>query len=553
MAIIIRRISEHGTVLDRQAGPEVSVGRATDNTIELPGLLVALHHLRLIAVSAVALRAKCVSGADISVNGKPGQRTADLVAGDEIGVGPHRIRVGVISAEGPLLLEVTEQSGAASTRSERGAMSLAEAGWRQRRWAYWGVGAVLSLALLFPLLLRMVPATTDLGRWLPTDRLWSSGRISNAHLGFGHECGACHVALFERVQDQACMACHDEVPAHSDDIDTLHQAGLDERTCASCHFEHSGPAGMISQHDGLCVDCHGRPQEYSTLVLSAAIADFHQSHPVFQVEVNLRDARQDQTLRTNLGPDTRDQTGLIFPHDLHLVDDGLRGPDGLTRLECGACHVQERGGLGFAPPRFEAHCQDCHQLDVDFAGSLVQLPHGDSDLVRASLVAALALAKERPPTERDASDSSDSRRRPGEQADRGEASPLINSIDEVFERRVCGKCHDVVRDPDVPARVRAPHLRDSWMVYARFDHQPHRAVNCASCHDAEASDDSDHLLLPQIDTCRTCHASIESAQQFETACVDCHRFHGGGIAHAGTVTGVRAGEPGSQKIQPPAN
>ena len=547
MSIILRRASEQGSTYDSRVEGAVSVGRATDNTIELPGLLVALHHLRVLPVSAVAVRAECLRGADITVNGRPGQRVAELHAGDEIGLGPHRIRVGVMSAEGPVVLEVIPQAVATDAAGDANApTSLAQAGWRQRRWAYGAGGAVLFMTLLLPLILRLIPAAADAERWLPSDHLWSSGPISNAHLAFGSDCSSCHVSVFERVPDTACLECHAGIRAHADDPAVLMETALDTRRCASCHFEHSGPHGIRNDHDGLCADCHQRPEDFSSLAGSVAIDGFDHAHPAFRVEVGtITEDGRPGLARTLLDAQTRDLTGLIFPHALHLDADGIRGPDGTAVLDCDSCHQPARGGFGFQPMNFEVRCQSCHQLDVDFGGDVLRLPHGDSAWVRAALGVAVERARlklDPEPMQFEARQ----RGRPGEAADRGPEPEPINQIDDVFERRVCGKCHAVDRPPGEPLRIVAPRLRQTWMVRARFTHAPHDAVACVTCHAAAQAEDSDALLLPQIQTCRTCHGTVDSFDRFETRCADCHQYHQGSVPHHGKFTGALADEPGDQ-------
>lgn len=528
MAIVVRLISDQGTLFDRRVEGVVTVGRATDNSIELPGLLVALHHLRLGSISPVAVRAECVSGADITVNGKPGQRSAELHAGDEIEVGPHRIRIGVASAQGPVVLEVIQQSAAAAAaeRSDNAPMSLAEAGWGQRRWAYGLGGAVVVVGLLLPLILRLIPGAGGLEHWVPSDHLWSSGQISNAHISFGHDCGVCHTSVFQRVRDQACLDCHTAVAAHADDHASLAEAELEGRRCASCHFEHAGADGVLNRHDVLCTDCHARPEDFSSLAESVEIDDFHHSHPPFRVEVGVRsEDGQTGVRRTLLSPDTRDQSGLVFPHALHLDPDGIRGADGKQVLECDSCHQPARGGVGFTPMTYREHCQSCHQLDVDFGGELLRLPHGDSGWVRAALTVAIERAKLGVNTETTEAVAATRPGRPGEVADRGGEPEPIDQIDDVFERRVCGKCHEVDRVPGTPATVPVPRLRQTWMVHARFTHDAHGAVVCDVCHSTYISEDSDELLLPQIETCRSCHSTVDSGQLFQSSCIDCHDFH----------------------------
>lgn len=524
--IIVRQTRAEGASIDRPVEGVVTVGRATDNHIELPGLRVALHHLRITPLSRAVLLAECTGSADITVNDRPGQRTAEIGEGDEIRIGPHRLLFGT-GDDGVPVLQVIEQDAGDTGAAETSATTLADAGWTMRRWAWGAAGLVFVLGLLAPLLLRGVSLPLLLSPWLPTDQLWSSGRISDAHASFGQDCGTCHASLFKQVQDRACLACHTTVAQHSDHAQAMEQSGLDRRRCATCHFEHSGHQGMVARHDGLCVDCHGAPDHVPALDKSPAIRDFERSHPPFRVEVGRRkDGAPADPVRVPLDAKARDTSGLIFSHHLHLAEKGLRGDNRKEPrevLECASCHEPDRGGGGFRAPRFEDHCQRCHQLDVEFGGRPMRLPHGHSDVVRAQLDAAIAHPEsvptiELPPPVQDAD-----RRRPGDVASRGAGLEVLASVDGIFEKRICAKCHEIDAGP--PRTVSAPRLRESWMVHARFTHAPHRTVACDECHAAKASTDSDQLVLPQIETCRACHTTADTIHSVQTPCVDCHRFH----------------------------
>lgn len=554
MALLLRRTSAEGASIDREVEGVVTVGRATDNHIELPGLRVALHHLRLTQVSTTTLLAECTGSAEITVNDRPGQRTVDIDEGDEIRIGPHRILFGTTD-EGVPLLEVHEASAGATGADEHSITTLAESGWKMRGWA-WGVaGVVFVLALLAPLLLSGVSVPILLSAWLPSDQIWSSGRIGDAHASFGRDCRTCHASLFRKVADTSCLACHTKVAQHGDHADAMQQSGLDHRRCASCHFEHSGRHGMVARHDGLCIDCHGTPDHLSALAKSPAIHDFEHSHPPFAVEVGRRqDGAAADPVRVALDENARDTSGLFFSHHLHLEEKGLRGDKKNPRetLTCASCHEPDRSGSGFRPPRFEDHCQRCHQLDVEFGGRPMRLPHGHSDVVRAQLEAAIAHPASVPildvsppaPVEDDAAAA---RRRPAEVAPRGAGLEILSSVDGIFEKRICAKCHEVDLGP--PKTVGSPQLRQSWMVRARFTHQPHRTVSCETCHAAKDSNDSDQLVLPQIDSCRACHTTADSIHSVRTPCVDCHRFHQattlemGPIREPVNLKGVRSNAP----------
>jgi predicted CXXCH cytochrome family protein len=538
MTLLIRRTAADGARLEQSVEGEVTVGRATDNTVQLSGLLVALRHLRLKPISNLRLHAECVSAADITVNGMAGQRAAELVAGDEIRIGPHVLHFGVDGDEPRLVLEVREQDSSHGADPTEAITSLAEAGWRMRRPAYWGAGVVLLLLFLLPLLLRLFSAPEAVGRWVPSDRLWSSGQVSNAHAQFQNRCEVCHEGLFQQVRDSACLTCHQGIAHHGDDPKAMHTAGLDGRSCASCHYEHGGPHAVLPRHPATCTGCHASPTDFAALVKTGAVTDFANGHPAFKVHLSLRKDGVPRQERQVLGPKVRDQSGLIFPHDLHLDAKGVRGPDGREVLSCASCHVPGVGQVGFRPIRFESDCQRCHQLDVDLNGLPFRLPHGDSDAVRSLMQAAVS-AKPLAETS-DAVVEEESRRRPGERADRGDGRSTLGEVDEIFDRRVCAKCHEIARTEGAPLAVLKPQLSQSWMTQARFTHAPHQWVACDVCHAAKTSANSDDLMLPQIETCRSCHGGVDSTGQIQSTCIDCHRFHQAATLQMGKSTGTLA-------------
>ncbi|MFP5306156.1 MAG: FHA domain-containing protein [Gammaproteobacteria bacterium] len=520
--IQVRRYAPDGAHTEQAVDGAITVGRGTDNSIQLPGLLVALHHLRL-SPAGMRVQLECLSPAGVIVNGLPAERTAELLPGDELRVGGHRIRVSLDAAGSGLMLEVHEHDAQGGAAAQGALTSLEAAGWRMRRASLIGAGAVLVLLLLLPLVLRALPLPSWLGNWIPTERLWSSGEISAAHKHFGVQCSSCHESLFVPVRDRSCLNCHAALAHHGDDPEALAHAGLDTQRCASCHFEHGDAHAVLPQHPGICVDCHEDPDDFPALGSTGAVSDFAGSHPPFRVTVTTIRDGQPQALRSLLAEGVQDNSALIYPHDLHLDPKGVRGPDGLEELVCGDCHEPGPGDVGFQPLQYEPHCQRCHQLDVTVGGLPYRLPHGNSDAVRALLESAVGMpaAVATPPPEPEDGD----RRRPGERAERGDGASAVDEIDEVFERRVCAKCHEVDKAEDRAAAVRAPMLRKTWMPMARFTHAPHEWVPCKSCHAVTVSSDSIDLLLPQIETCRLCHGGVESSAQIQSTCIDCHRFH----------------------------
>src|ERR1043165_8227007 len=95
MRVLIRHITADGTTEDLFDGAEIILGRATDCTISLPGLLVALRHARLVQASDFMFKLESLSPTGVELNGLPGVTAGDVQVGDEIRIGDHRIRVTV--------------------------------------------------------------------------------------------------------------------------------------------------------------------------------------------------------------------------------------------------------------------------------------------------------------------------------------------------------------------------------------------------------------------------------------------------------------------------
>lgn len=547
MTILIRRFDPEGARTEQSSEGSVTLGRATDNTIQLPGLLVSLHHLRLSPVGGMRLQMECLSTVGVIVNGAPVQGTVELLPADELSIGGHRVRVGLDDSGQGLMLEVHEHDARAAAESSAASSTLESAGWRLRRPAIIGLGIVVVLALLVPLVLRMLPTPTWLGDWIPSERLWSSGRISNAHQHFGNQCSTCHESLFVRVRDQSCLNCHATVKHHGDEAEAMTSSGLDEQRCASCHYEHGDTHAILPRHPSMCTDCHTQPGRFASLEGAGAVGDFARQHPPFKATVTALKDGKPGTLRAEMTAETRDLTGLIYPHDLHLDPKGIRSDTGKEVLHCADCHRPGAGDVGFEPIRFERDCQRCHQLDITVGGLPFRLPHGDSESVRTLLEGAVGMKPVAAPVP--AEGEGEDRRRPGERAERGNNTAAPDEIDEIFERRVCAKCHEVRKTEGQTVAVTAPVLRQTWMPMARFTHAPHQWVACDTCHKAGVSADSNDLLLPQIDSCRTCHGGVGSSGTIQSTCIDCHRFHQATTLSMSKLSGKLADAQTSEKVQ----
>jgi hypothetical protein len=294
--------------------------------------------------------------------------------------------------------------------------------------------------------------------------------------------------------------------------------------------------------------------------LSAAISnkvtDFGNDHPEF---APLRDGR-------------KDATGIKFPHDKHLNNPGgvnakdWKGQD--RALNCLDCHESDDQGRYFKPVAFADHCAVCHSSNlgqIEVAEGVVkaaQTPHGDERAIAAVVDAQvhqwIALNAAKPaaapgavPAE-EAKPASGGGRRGGRGG--GDAAPkkaalpelksegdlsafLVEQRDKQFKDLAkgtkCGYCHTVDK-PDTkgsPFVVKNPVIPDRWLTRSVFSHQAHGMVSCTSCHNAEKSSTSADINLPNVASCRECHAPMsESAHGLGErgagdSCVMCHVYH----------------------------
>lgn len=377
---------------------------------------------------------------------------------------------------------------------------------------------------------------------------YSSGPVSASHTSFGERCELCHVstprAFRSHVTDTACLACHD-APAHK-----ANQTFTP--TCASCHLDHRGRIRLAAVDDGFCEQCHQAVQTTDNRhTVATTVGRFSRGHPEFA-------ARRTGSL---------DNTVLHFNHAVHLKPD-LHGPNGPTRLDCGACHSMtdpigrlgvsagRRGGV-MAPVTYAQQCASCHPLAYD---PLIDqpAPHDQPEMVRAAVVNALRAYITAHPEQVSQPDPIRGRipvnfpvSLPRAARNTDEWVTMRLPIAERFLwTKTCAECHTLEDSapaataaagtvapgvspaaPPLP-RVVPTNVPAVWMPHAHFDHRAHRLATCASCHAADASRDTSDVLMPSIATCRQCHKPDNGA---ESRCFECHQYHD--WAHAKPITG----------------
>jgi hypothetical protein len=100
--------------------------------------------------------------------------------------------------------------------------------------------------------------------------------------------------------------------------------------------------------------------------------------------------------------------------------------------------------------------------------------------------------------------------------------------ESLFTGRACSVCHSVTpgRQADEPWKVAPVRVAGVWFPKSHFDHASHTTMECADCHKAETSTVSGNLLLPNIESCRTCHAGEAGApDRLRSGCTSCHGYH----------------------------
>lgn len=543
--LIKKRLGNQNEILEEAfLGRVFRLGSATDQDLQVDDISVPLSCCEF-TFEGKGLSLKVLEGARVFVNNKL-SRGAALKSGDVIHVGACWLEVldAVDSYDAVLRFFTDRRNQQASKIQQRLNPRLEGLGFSKRKLSWVLVSVIFSLCLLIPAMGVFEPNLREPIRatWmLPGDGIWDSGPLHKAHRMIGDNCSACHEVAFTRVQDSTCLTCHQETPHHAD-IDRFPLAGLTETRCATCHVEHNSPSVLIQRDSGGCIACH---QGLDALTHGGSslelVASFEDHHPEFKVSVPVMQegSKSWSISRVSLSdPKLASGSNLIFPHDVHLDSSGIEGSAGRVVMTCGDCHQTDPGGATMAPVTMEKDCSSCHELTFDPGHPQRQLPHGEPELLlpileefyaKQTLVGA-DLAAGRPlfPAKRPGHDTR------MEAGLREEALVLAKrqamaTAEDIFERTTCATCHQVNRketeENQLTWEVLPVKLVGTWMPKSVFDHQPHKAQSCNSCHDAKDSAFASDVLMPDLASCKTCHGGPEAVNKIQSECIDCHRFH----------------------------
>lgn len=621
MSFIVRQIAKRadgGDIIRTRALPaaEIIVGRGTDCDIQLADLGIMLRHAKLTRLAGGLVAVEALGGIPLEIDGKFVSRAElDVAANPAIAMASHRLALS--KGEGPddvaiTAERVTPPSDAAGAEAELEIFSLKGALPTKRAMA-WGLALlVLGLGLLWPVWTLMqrgavaLPATmvADAGRAAPAKRglqpalgvtapgartamqpdiVWTSGAMSGAHAGITNACGACHTKAFVATEDTACEACHkpEVVPAHAAaarmargrlvptgglaglEAGIHRAAGLEEGRCAGCHKEHEGPNGALMVAERFCTDCHTGLDGRLTDTKIANVAAW-ETHPQFKATVVVAPSdTAPQFERVALDRAPRENSGLIYPHELHMsktnavanmaVKQGLPVKDGA--IGCAYCHVPDSDGVRFRPIEMEENCGACHDLAFARDGGVVRtLPHGKPvqvagivrDFYLSQAVAPRAgvqrLAFERRAPGKMAELEGQALRLGGVRDARGRADA---AVDQIFSKNgVCADCHVVRRTGAAALAARwavdPVTLGDHYLPKGMFPHNQHDSYDgktgdaaCVACHTGvPRSKLASDVLLPKVESCRDCHGSGRVATNVAAECSTCHGYHFGTDAPA---------------------
>lgn len=576
MTFLVRQISltADGREIVRAtplAKPQLSLGRAAGNDIHLPDLALEPDHARIEQVDERSIRVRATGTLGFDLDGRTVLRAEiDTAKGAELRFGGHRMAVSRGEDGGTILSirRVDAVSEASGEKEEAKVFSLRGL-LPDKRLTAWGmVLAILIGFLAIPIwsyASRPANDTRNIYK-VAGDGAWSSGPLSKAHHALEGRCETCHEKAFVSVRDSACQTCHTDVHDHAPAARVAMaraEPGLGgkflglvatsfgkppEGACVDCHREHEGAGPMQPTPQAFCTDCHGTLHDRLKDTKLGDAADFGTSHPQFMPLVQTMPGKHPRFARASLDSKPMDDSGLKFPHDIHLSAIGgvarmartMKAQNGFGDvLACKDCHKPTADGVRFLPVDMERDCQSCHSLAFETIGGTVRtLRHGQPDQVIADLRAYYRSTGPAQPMALGGM----ARRQPGDYA-QGQIhhayfgavatrpSRADDAIRAVFSKGgACYDCHTVTppqANGNASWQILPVNQPMRYMMNGWFDHGTHRTQTCESCHAAPKSHDAKQLLLPGIDSCRTCHGGEKAKVDVPSGCAMCHSYHVG--------------------------
>lgn len=575
MDFLIREVcSEQGQIAYQDTevcAEKITIGSSPDQLIQLRGKSVAREHA-VLKFSNERLSISGVNNNKICVNGKMLSRKS-LDIGDELVLDNHKINIVRAPAGFDAACELIIRESAEDISLESMYVtSLSDTFLGTRAPSYLLSLFVVMLVLVWPLSTYMSRKTelvdtnelqesktikqrlAEKAQAGGADVLWSSGPLLAAHqLEIGDDCSACHKSAFQKVQDSACLDCHQSTADHFKK-DTHPEFFSRVDSCQRCHKEHNEPQMMVVESDSLCIDCHqgaialNDPGVDQVEPISGFDVD---THAPFKLEFLLPEITEKGTgvgvnwYRKLIRADSeqKEVSNLKFPHDLHLDKDKVQSLDSGDAMLCSDCHQLNSDNEHFEAITMERHCSQCHDLSFNVADPDRQLPHGNPRSVIQSIEEHFVRVYTDPNFRGEGKERR--RRRPGLEVsvDRCDDTAFSCAIERAtieagiqFTQRGCVTCHEVSDNGsnDLYSRwtVLPVKINHDWYARAHFDHLSHLTQQgesenqvCSSCHKAASSTESSDVLIPNIDNCLSCHGDQSVEEKVSVNCVSCHAFH----------------------------
>jgi hypothetical protein len=432
------------------------------------------------------------------------------------------------------------------------------------------------LSLLLPLLSLVWIAERTIFK---DSRVYSSGRLSEPHAVLEKECAACHVqqagAFSAKAADSACLDCHDS-PSH-------HASQTPTPACATCHTEHRGRVNIAAASNQACAECHADLKASGNSTQFAShVRSFEDGHPEFAPlrsvagitasdpgTIKLNHAIHIKPIRRGPnGPTVQLECGnchraTSVAADLTYADPKYRAAAVSYNESDETLHVRAdtlglpkpvSGRELMAPVKFANACAACHLLTFDKRFD-EGVPHDSPEVIHAFLVRTFRAYVAAHPAEVRV------QRDPSRYLTGKALTPAVRILtparwvtertaeaEALLWRKTCKQCHTLTtlaktvnRKIELPVAqgsendklggipVELPNVAPAnatlrWMPHAKFDHGSHGGFTCVSCHaKALTSTEAGDILLPGIETCKTCHAP--GPEHAESRCFECHTYH----------------------------
>jgi len=301
----------------------------------------------------------------------------------------------------------------------------------------------------------------------------SPGALTHSHAELEgiSNCTKCHT-LGEKVSNEKCLACHDEIEVRINRGEGYHASReVRGQDCAECHSEHHGRKFDMVRFD---------ENSFSHNLTGYELTGAHQ-------RIDCRDCHR---------PDYIEEDELKRRTDTYL---------GLPQA-CASCHDDYHQGT-----LSTSRCAECHTTDA-FAPA-PKFDHSET---------AFAL--------RGQHQQIDCKECHQQEIRNGQEFQVFTGLD--FTN--CNSCHDDAHRGNLGSNCKQCHHEQSFASTSQlrqFNHSrtnfplkgSHNRIECADCHNMDVSATTifqDRLGIPTND-CNRCHEDVHD-DQFGNNCADCH-------------------------------